>query len=143
WSGFAAGMNYSVSFVLIQLGHMTVATKQPAMTAPAMAARLADTNSDEALDGFVDEVTHLIRSQVAGILGNLLLVAPCVLLLQLLCWLALGRPLIDAESADHVLDSLTLWGPSLWYAAVTGVLLFISSMFAGWLENWFVLNKLG
>ncbi len=39
WGGFWAGMNYAVSFVMVQLLHWTVATKQPAMTAPAMAAR--------------------------------------------------------------------------------------------------------
>ncbi|MET1537740.1 recombinase, partial [Burkholderia sola] len=42
WGGLAAGINYSISFVLIQLLHFTVATKQPAMTAPAMAAKLKD-----------------------------------------------------------------------------------------------------
>jgi hypothetical protein len=37
-SGAASGgVNYAISFVLIQLLHFTVATKQPAMTAPAMA----------------------------------------------------------------------------------------------------------
>jgi site-specific recombinase len=142
WSGLAAGTNYSVSFVVVQLLHFTVATKQPAMTAPAMAAKLADTRSDEAVEGFVDEVAHLIRSQVAGILGNLLVVAPVVLAAQALSWWVMKRPLIDAHSAQHVLDTLTLWGPSLWYAAFTGVLLFASSLFAGWLENWFVLHRL-
>ncbi|MDE2402621.1 MAG: recombinase [Burkholderiales bacterium] len=142
WSGLTAGGNYAVSFVIVQLLHWTVATKQPAMTAPAMAAKLADTRSDEAVEGFVDEVAHLIRSQMAGILGNLLLVAPVVLAIQGLAWWLLKRPLIDVHTAHHVLDTLTLWGPSLWYAAFTGVLLFASSLFAGWLENWFVLNKL-
>src|SRR5690606_14995171 len=60
WSGLAAGTNYAISFVVILLLHFTVATKQPAMTAPAMAAKLADTRSDEAVEGFVDEVANLI-----------------------------------------------------------------------------------
>ena len=38
WGGFAAGLNYASCFVLIMLLRWTVATKQPAMTAPAMAA---------------------------------------------------------------------------------------------------------
>jgi site-specific recombinase len=46
WSGFWAGANYAVSFVVIMLLHWTVATKQPAMTAPAMAQRLGDLKSD-------------------------------------------------------------------------------------------------
>src|SRR5258708_29495428 len=48
WGGLAAGINYSISFVLIQLLHFTVATKQPAMTAPAMAAKLKDLRASEA-----------------------------------------------------------------------------------------------
>lgn len=142
WSGLAAGTNYATSFVLILLLHFTVATKQPAMTAPAMAAKLADTRSDEAVEGFVDEVANLIRSQVAGILGNVLVVAPVVLAIQSLSWWVFKRPMIDVHTAQHVLDSLTLLGPSLWYAGFTGVLLFCSSLFAGWLENWFVLHRL-
>ena len=42
WGGFLAGANYAISFVLIQMLHFTVATKQPAMTAPAMAAKLKE-----------------------------------------------------------------------------------------------------
>jgi len=110
--------------------------------APALAAKLGDVSSDAALDGFVDEVAHLIRSQTAGILGNLLVVAPVVLGLQWLAWHTLGRPLISVHDAEHALETLTLKGPTLWYAVFTGVLLFVSSLIAGWTENWFVLNKI-
>ena len=142
WSGFFAGMNYALSFVLIQLLHWTVATKQPAMTAPAMAAKLKDLSAPGAVDDFVDEVTHLVRSQVAAVVGNLALVAPCVLLLCGALWLAFGKPAIDMAQAEHVLESLTLWGPTALFAALTGVLLFASSIIAGWAENWFVLHRL-
>jgi site-specific recombinase len=37
---------------------------------------------------------------------------------------------------------LTLLGPTLLYAAFTGVLLFAVSIIAGWAENWFVLHRL-
>ncbi len=142
WAGMGAGVNYAISFVIVQLLHWTVATKQPAMTAPAMAAKLSNTKDDAAIEGFVDEVAHLIRSQTAGIVGNLLVVAPLVLLMQGAAWLALGKPLIGEHSAHHVLETLTLLGPTAWYAAFTGVLLFVSSLMAGWVENWFVLHKL-
>lgn len=142
WAGFGAGVNYAVSFVIVQLLHWTVATKQPAMTAPAMAARLADTRTDEAIEGFVDQVAHLIRSQVAGIVGNLAVVGPLVLLAQVLAWWVTDAPLISAEKAEYVLHSLTLLGPTLLFAAFTGVLLFSSSIIAGWVENWFVLHRL-
>lgn len=142
WGGFAAGLNYAISFVLIQLLHFTVATKQPAMTAPAMAAKLKNLESDAAVGEFVDKVTQLVRSQVAAVLGNVLLVLPCAFLLAWLLGLWRGQPALDAEHAQHTLQSLSLWGPSLLFAAFTGVLLFASSILAGWVENWFVLNRL-
>ena len=49
---------------------------------------------------------------------------------------------MDAEHAHQVLRSLTLLGPSLLFAAFTGVLLFASSLIAGAVENWFVLHQL-
>jgi site-specific recombinase len=142
WTGMGAGLNYAVSFVIVQWLHFTVATKQPAMTAPAMAAKLADTRSDEAIESFVDEVAHLMRSQMAGIIGNLAVVIPVVLITQGLSWLLMGRPVVNEHDAHHVLETLTLWGPTLWYAAFTGVLLFAASLMAGWVENWFVLHRL-
>ena len=142
WGGFWAGVNYAASFVLVQLLHFTVATKQPAMTAPAMADKLSDLSTNEHVEGFVDEVAQLIRSQAAGIFGNLALVTPLVLALQFGCNAALGKPLVGAREAEHVLQSLTLLGPTALFAALTGVLLFASSLIAGWVENWFVWHRL-
>ncbi|MFT4241329.1 MAG: site-specific recombinase [Acidovorax sp.] len=143
WGGFMAGVNYAVTFVLIQLLHLTVATKQPAMTAPAMAAKLKDLGSgNDGVQAFVDEITHLVRTQVAAVLGNVLVVIPAVLALAALIALATGHPAISEREARHVLASLHLLGPSLFFAAFTGVLLFASSIVAGWVENWFVLHRL-
>ena len=141
WSGFAAGMNYALSFVLIQLLYFTVATKQPAMTAPAMAAKLKDINAPGAVDTFVDEVANLTRTQVAAIVGNVVVVFPAALGLSLLMGWVVGHPPLDEHHAHHVLDSLSLLGPSVLFAAFTGVLLYTSSMIAGWTENWFVLQR--
>ena len=142
WSGFLASMVYAGSFVLIQLLHFTLATKQPAMTAPAMAAKLKDLRSGEAVSEFVDEVTHLVRSQVAAVLGNVLMVVPVVLLINAAIQLALDRPMIDTREALHVLSTLSLLGPTLLWAAFTGAVLFAASIIGGWIENWFVLYRL-
>ena len=142
WGGFWAGVNYAASFVLVQLLHWTVATQQPAMTAPAMADKLADVASDEAVESFVDEVANLIRSQAAGIIGNVAAVIPLVLLVQWLWGQVFGAPLVDHDDAQHVLESITLLGPTALFAAFTGVLLFVSSLIAGWIENWFVWHRL-
>ena len=142
WYGFWAGVVYAASFVLIQLLHFTLATKQPAMTAPAMAAKLKDVSTAVALEAFVDEVTHLVRSQTAAVIGNVAVVFPATVLLALGVQQLRGTPMIDTATAHYVLHSLTLAGPSVLFAAFTGILLFSSSILAGWVENWFVLHRL-
>ena len=144
WSGFWSGANYALSFVLVMLLHWTVATKQPAMTAPALAASLpAGRNaSDAEVEAFVDRVAQLIRSQAAAIAGNLAVCGPLVLAIQALATWAIGAPLVGEKDAQYVLHSLTLLGPAPLFAAFTGVLLFASSLIAGWAENWFVFHQL-
>lgn len=154
WIGGAAGLNYAISFLIVHLLHWTVATKQPAMTAPAMASKLAalhvgvpdDPRSAArdhvVIEEFVDEVTHLVRSQIAGIIGNVGMVIPVVVAVQWLAWWGAGRPLVSEADAHYVIESLTLLGPTAFFAAFTGVLLFASSLVAGWVENWFVYHQL-
>ena len=145
WSGFWSGMVYACSFVVIQLLHLTLATKQPAMTAPAMAAKLKDIDSPQAansIEVFADEVTHLVRSQAAAVLGNVFMVVPTVLLVNVLVVLLLGQPMISHKEAAHVLETLTLLGPTLFWAAFTGLILFAVGLVGGWVENWFVLHRL-
>ena len=91
---------------------------------------------------FVDEVAHLFRSQVAAIVGNVGLVVPVVVLISGLLAHFAGAHMINAEQAHHVLHDLNVIGPTALFAAFTGVLLFASSIIAGWVENWFVLHRL-
>ena len=142
WGGLVFGMNYAISFVIVMLLHWTVATKQPAVTAAAMAARLKDMSAPDAVANFVDEVAHLLRSQIAAILGNLGVVIPGVLLICGALHLGGYVPMVDAEHAHHVLHDQSLLGATVLYAAFTGVLLFASSIIAGWVENWFVLHRI-
>ena len=143
WGGWWAGVNYALSFVVIMLLHWTVATKQPAMTAPAMAARLKDMAAPDAVENFVDEVVYLLRSQFVAIVGNVGLVMPVALLLSVLLR-RLGGPgaLMDPVHAQLILVQHHLLGPTALYAAATGGLLFASSIIAGWVENGFVYNRL-
>jgi site-specific recombinase len=112
------------------------------MTAPALAAKLRDIDTPQALAAFVGEVTHLVRSQVAAVIGNVGAVVPAVLLLSLAMQAMGGRPLIDAPQARYVLESLPLLGTSPLFAALTGGVLFASSLIAGWVENGFVFHRL-
>jgi site-specific recombinase len=88
------------------------------------------------LHEFVGEVASLVRSQMAAIAGNLLLVVPVALALQFGLLLVGGGHIPDAAHAQGYVDSLSLWGPTPLYAAFTGVLLWLSAVLAGWFENW-------
>jgi len=61
---------------------------------------------------------------------------------QWLAWALAGRPLVSEAEAQYVLHSITLLGPTAFFAAFTGVLLFASSIAAGWVENWFVYHRI-
>ena len=142
WGGLAAGINYAISFVLIMLLQWTVATKQPAMTAPAMAAKLRNLDAPGATERFLDEVTHLLRSQFAAILGNVGLVVPVVIGIAMLVEATGHRTVMDHAHAVGTLDHHLVLGPTALFAAATGGLLFLSSLIAGWVENWFVFHRL-
>ena len=142
WGGLAAGLNYAVSFIIVLLLHGTVATKQPAMTAPAMAARLKAIDSPEAVEDFVTEVVYLLRSQFAAILGNVGLVVPTAIALAMALKAVGVDHLVDPFHAQYLLAEHHALGPTAIFAVATGGLLFASSMVAGWMENWFVFHRL-
>ena len=140
--GVFLSLDYVASFLTIHFAHFTLATKQPAMTAPALAKKLDDVGTPEGRTAFVDETVALIRSQVAAIVGNLSLVFPGALGVQLLAAHSVGLNLISAEKAIATINSFSLLGPTAFFAAFTGVLLWLSSLTAGWADNWFALHRL-
>lgn len=142
FTGFFASLNYSISFVAIQLSGFTLATKQPAMTAPALAARMHKVNDPESLDTLVDEIIHLMRSQFIAILGNIYAVVPSMIVISILWYMIFHQHLQSADAAHHSLHSLSILGGMAPYAAFTGIVLWFSSIIAGWMDNWFVYHRL-
>ncbi|CAJ0722969.1 MULTISPECIES: site-specific recombinase [Ralstonia] len=139
--GLFASINYAVSFLGIHFAHFTLATKQPAMTAPALAHRLDQVGRPEGLDRFVDDTVAMIRSNAAAIAGNLVAVAPVAFLVQWLAGRFFHADLISAAKAMATIDSFSILGPTPLYAIFTGVLLWASSLAAGWADNWFALHR--
>jgi site-specific recombinase len=142
WEGVLASINYAGVFVLVALAHFTVATKQPAVTAPALAAKMRDLERPGRVEALVGEAAALVRSQVASVVGNLVAVAPCALGVAALWWFATGKAPLSEEKARYVLHSLSVLGPSFLFATYTGVLLWLSGLFSGWADNAFTLRRL-
>jgi site-specific recombinase len=143
WEGVAASINYALGFVAIQLCGFTLATKQPATTAPALAARMHQVRDPKAMSALADEVVFLIRSQVAAILGNITLVMPTVVVLHFLVLFLTGAPILPMEKATATLHSVSILGPSFLFAGLTGVLLWASSLIGAWADNWIAWHRLG
>jgi len=138
-----SSLNYAASFVVLQLLGLTLATKQPAMTAPALAARIDHLGGPGGMDAFVEETVNLLRSQAVAVFGNVALVVPGCMALEWLANAALGTTLITPAKAQATIASFSIVGPTPLYAAMTGVLLWMSSLIAGWADNWFVYRRIG
>ena len=142
FKGVAFSLNYAGSFVAIQLSGFTLATKQPAATAAALAQRMGELRDDKHMEALVDEIVCLVRSQTAAIAGNLLAVIPATLLLHW-GWMAVtGHAMLDEEKAHHIVGSISALSGAWPFAVFTGVLLWLSSVFAAWADNWFALHEL-
>jgi site-specific recombinase len=139
-TGFFASLNYSFSFLLIQMLGWTLATKQPANTATTIASQLQDLHRPEKLKQLSDEVFFLFRSQCAAVFGNILLVIPTSLALTYAYWWLTGEHILTHDQAHHNLQAVTGW-TTLLFAAWTGVLLWLSSIIAGWVDNWFAYRE--
>ncbi len=140
--GLTASLNYSFSFLLIHFNHFTLGTKQPASTAPALAAQMHHIENPAELAGLVDEIIHLVRSQFAAIVGNVIGVIPVT---YFICWgyAALFKtPLLSPDEAVHNIKSFSILGLTPFYAAFTGILLWASSVFSGWFENWYTFHQI-
>ncbi len=141
--GFLFSVNYAFSFVAIQLAGFTLATKQPAMTGPAIASKLQHLDAGDSVEILVDEIVKLIRSQIVGILGNVLAVIPVSLVISFIYYAITGYHIVSSpEKAAYIFQSTNILGPTIIFASFTGILLWLSSIFAGYIDNWFFLNRM-
>jgi site-specific recombinase len=140
---FVYSMNYALGFALIYLLHFTVATKQPAMTAQTIAATVSQIDPARGdLGRIVDLVAAVARTQLAAILGNVMLALPTALAIGWALGAAKGGPFIDAGKALHLMEELDpLTSLALPHAAVAGVWLFLSGLISGWVDNWTVYER--
>ncbi|HVU96474.1 MAG TPA: hypothetical protein VHE34_14695 [Puia sp.] len=138
WHGFAYSINYSLGFILIEETHTTLATKQPAFTASAVAGSL-DTRKNTHqpnLYNLAVTVAKVSRSQIASFVGNLLIVFPGGWLIAWCYEEISGRKLVEGAAALKMLEDQHPWHSlSLLYACNTGVFLFLSGIIAGYVQN--------
>ena len=111
FEGLLLWTNYSGSFLLMQKLHFTLATKQPSMTAPALAAKLKNLNPYLENYDFINEIKFLTRSQFAAAVGNVGAVIPTAIVCDLIYRSVIGHPVIDSHTARKTVLSLGAAAP--------------------------------
>jgi len=135
-------LNYGLGFALIHILGGTVATKQPAMTANAIAASIGEARgSTRDLEALADLIARTVRSQLAAILGNLGVAIPVAILVGLAVQQASGAHFVSPDKAHHLLSEIDPRGGALFFAAVAGVCLFLSGLIAGYYDNLSAYNR--
>ena len=135
--GLLYGINYAISFLILHHLHLVLATKQPAMTAATIATILRDGRGSGRIEDIVDCMARVCHSQIAAAAANVLMVGLGALAFTKMWELAFGHPLLDHDTAQHTYASFSpLTSGTVFYAALTGVILWLSSVAGGWLDNW-------
>jgi site-specific recombinase len=134
-------LNYGLGFVLIHLLHFSVATKQPAMTANAIAAAIGEIQDNTRerqrdLEPLVSLIARTMRTQLAAIAGNIGLAIPVALLIAYLVQHFSGAHFVTPAKAKHLLHDIDLLSAgTLIFAGVAGVCLFLAGLIAGYYDN--------
>ena len=133
----AYALNYSCGFMLIHVLHWTLATKQPAMTASTIAGVIGEIRGRmKDVERLATLVTDLVRSQIAAILGNVLIAIPTAMALAALVSMVMGTPLLDPSKARGILTDISpIDSLALPHAAVAGVCLFLGGLISGYFDN--------
>jgi site-specific recombinase len=141
--GFLAGLNYAVSFVLMQNFHLVLATKQPSMTGAALARIIDHCRDSSKSDELVAYIQRIVRSQLAAALGNILAVCAGSIVFSLI-WREIFRShFLSEETAWYNIHSLDpIHTGTIFCAMLTGLILWLSSIAGGWIENWAVYHQL-
>ena len=141
--GLLYGLNYAVSFLLLQHLGLMLATKQPAATAARLAAIIRSSDGEDREQAVAIAFSQLTRSQLAAAVANVVVVAVGASAFSWLFLTLTGRPFMAHE---EVVDTLRVMSPinsfTVWYAALTGVVLWLASVAGGWFENWCVYHRL-
>jgi site-specific recombinase len=140
WTGIAISLNYTASFVLMQLLGWSLASKMPSMTAAALCSAM---EKEDGMHSEMSLVAAITRTQAIVTVGNLLGAIPLSILIDLFIQWKNGNPFLSPEAAMHGVESMhLLHSLTIPFAALTGCFLWLSSLAAGWTANWMALNRL-
>ena len=142
--GLAFSLNYALGFIVVHMLHFTIATKQPAMTAAAIAETVSQSGGRlRTVERLGQLVIDVMRSQFAAICGNVLVAFPVALGIGL--WLSQSglNPVSPDKAAVLLHDLSPLRSLALLHAAIAGVWLFFSGLISGYFDNKASYDRIG
>lgn len=134
----AFSANYVAGFVLMYVLHFSLATKQPAMTANAIAQSLDGEGGSRQhrIDALVELVVRTFRSQFIAVAGNLILAVPLAFAIARAVLAQTGHHTMHVEKAEYLLHDADPLALHVWiWGAITGVWLFVSGLISGYYDN--------
>ena len=141
--GFLVGTDYAVSFVLLQIFGFALATKQPSMTAAALAGIVRDNRGVARWSKISAFAADISRTQLAAAFSNVIAVCAGAVLFEKLWNHVFKTHYLPVQSAQHVYQTLhPFTSGTAAFAAVTGVILWLAAVIGGWLENFAVYHRL-
>ncbi|NBC24111.1 MAG: recombinase [Bacteroidetes bacterium] len=140
---FLYSLNYAFAFIAIYLFHLTLATKQPAMTAATLAATIkSDLESKDKFAKVIQISIRAFRSQFIAFVGNVVVSFPVAIILIAALSQYVGDNLAY-EKTDILLYELDpLRSPAVLHATIAGFFLFISGLIAGQAANRTLYNRI-
>jgi site-specific recombinase len=140
--GFLIGTDYAVSFVLLQIFGLALATKQPSMTAATLAGIIRESRGVARWSKISEFAADISRTQLAAAFSNVIAVCVGAVAFERVWRHLFKAHYLDAVSAHHVTTTLHPFtsGTAI-FAAFTGVLLWLAAVIGGWFENFAVYHR--
>jgi len=136
---FLVGTTYAVSFILLVIFGLALATKQPSMTGATLADIIRRNRGDSRRDKITQFAASISRTQFAAALGNIIAVCAGVVIFDQLWRRVFHQPYLPTHQAEHIYHSLRpLASPTAIDAVITGIILWLAGLIGGWCENFAV-----
>jgi site-specific recombinase len=141
--GFFIGTDYAISFLLLQIFGLALATKQPSMTGAALAGIVRENRGVSRWSKIADFAARISRTQLAAALGNIIAVCFGAIAFEQLWHKVFLESYLPSSMAKRVYETLHPFtsGTSI-DAAITGVILWAAAVIGGWCENFAVYNRI-
>ncbi len=134
----AHSMNYVVSFLLMQAGGFLLASKMPAATAAALVDAMEDPEKDR-----MDSLKAISHTQFIVTIANLAGALPVSILVDRIFRAVQGHAFLTPAEAEHGVHMLFPHSSgTIFFAAATGVFLWLSSLATGWTANYVSMHRM-